>query len=97
MSIHFNGEIIEWRGPAPFYFVPVPKDTSDSISADAKLLSYGWGVIPVSAVVGKTEFTTSVIPRGGVFLLPIKNAVRLPEKLELGDLVSVEMKLSFVN
>jgi hypothetical protein len=26
VSVDFEGEIIEWRGPAPFLFVPIPDD-----------------------------------------------------------------------
>lgn len=93
MQFSFSGELIEWRGPAPFYFIAIPVSISNEIREDAKLLSYGWGVIPVRYRIGKTSFTTSLIPRDGVFLLPIKNAVRLPEKLKLGDLVSAEIEL----
>jgi hypothetical protein len=50
-------------------------------------------VIPVRGLIGVTEFTTSLIPRDGVFLLPVKNAVRLPEKLQLGELISAEIEL----
>ena len=85
--------MVEWRGPAPFYFVPIPIEISDEIKADAQLLSYGWGVIPVTAAIGKTRFATSLIPRDGVYLLPIKNAARLPEKLQLGQIVDVELTL----
>ncbi|MEY2946289.1 MAG: hypothetical protein RL243_1066, partial [Actinomycetota bacterium] len=42
-----------------------------------------------------TEFTTSLFPRDGVYLVPVKNAVRLPEKLELGDEVTVSLDIDF--
>lgn len=93
MRFSFSGELIEWRGPAPFYFIAIPASISNEIREDAKLLSYGWGVIPVRCRIGETSFTTSLIPRDGVFLLPVKNAVRLPEKLKLGDLISAEVEL----
>jgi hypothetical protein len=93
MQFSFSGELIEWRGPAPFYFAAIPSSISAEIREDAKLLSYGWGVIPVRGLIGVTEFTTSLIPRDGVFLLPVKNAVRLPEKLQLGELISAEIEL----
>jgi Domain of unknown function (DUF1905) len=40
-EFEFEGEIIEWRGPAPFYFVAVPSDLNEEIAALAKSLSYG--------------------------------------------------------
>lgn len=91
MHFEFAAQMIEWRGPAPFYFLPVPSDISAEIKELANQLTYGWGVIPLIATIGKTEFSTSLIPRNGAYLLPIKNAVRLPEKLELNDHIQVSL------
>ena len=93
MDFTFSAEMIEWRGPAPFYYLPIPKDICEEIKAAAKLLSYGWGVIPVTATIGKTTFTTSLFPKDGIYLVPIKNAVRLPENLELGMKARVKLSL----
>jgi hypothetical protein len=41
-EFEFSCELIEWRGPAPFYFVPMPAEMSTEIKALAKVLSYGW-------------------------------------------------------
>ena len=93
MDFTFSAEMIEWRGTAPFYYLPIPKDICEEVKAAAKLLSYGWGVIPVTATLGKTTFTTSLFPKDGIYLLPIKNAVRLPENLELGMKARVKLSL----
>ena len=95
MQLEFSNNMIEWRGPAPFYYVPVPPEESEMIRETARQTSYGWGVIPVRCVVGRTEFTTSLFPRDGVYLVPVKNAVRLPERLKLGDLVEVSLEIDF--
>jgi len=89
----FKGAIIEWRGPSPFYFVPVPAGPSKKIKALAAQLTYGWGVIPVLGKIGKTGFSTALIPKDGVYYLPIKNAVRFAEKLEVGVEVSVSISV----
>jgi hypothetical protein len=89
----FKGAIIEWRGPSPFYFVPVPAGPSKKIKALAAQLTYGWGVIPVLGKIGKTGFSTALIPKDGVYYLPIKNAVRFAEKLEVGAEVSVSISV----
>ena len=94
MQIKFSNQMIEWRGPAPFFYVPVPQELSDQIKQTAKLVSYGWGVIPVIGVIGQTAFTTSLFPKDGVYLVPVKNAVRLPEKLELGQTVAVSLEVN---
>jgi hypothetical protein len=89
----FKGAMIEWRGPSPFYFVPVPEVQSKKIKAMAAQLTYGWGVIPVLGKIGKTDFSTALIPKDGVYYLPIKNAVRFSEKLEVGSEVTVSIRL----
>jgi Domain of unknown function (DUF1905) len=91
VDLDFAGRVIEWRGPAPFYFVPVPPEESANIREVATIASYGWGVIPVEARIGAISFTTSLFPKDGGYLLPIKNAVRKPQGLTAGDTVTVEM------
>ncbi len=93
MNLKFSAEVIYWRGPAPFYFVPVPEGQSAKIKAEAARLTYGWGVIPVTVKIGKTEFTTSLFPKNGIYLVPIKNVVRLAEDLDVDDQVSVTLQL----
>ena len=91
MELEFSGEIIWWRGPSPYHFVPVPDEESAQIEAAKELVTYGWGVIPVTAQVGRTEFTTSLFPKDGRFLVPIKDRVRQTEALELGDVVDLRL------
>ena len=93
MKIKFQGVVIEWRGPSPFYFVPVPEVPSTKIKALAAQLTYGWGVIPVLGKIGNTEFSTALIPKEGVYYLSIKNAVRFAENLEVGAEVSVSISV----
>lgn len=94
MQFSITGKMFEWRGPAPFYFVAVPEEQSAEIKASESMLTYGWGVIPVEGRIGDTEFTTSLIPRQGVYLVPIKNMVRLPEKLSVGDEIEISLKFN---
>ena len=91
MELRISGEIIHWRGPAPFHFVAVPEAQSAAIEASSALTSYGWGCIPVEAQVGETTFTTSLFPKDGAYLVPIKVAVRRAEGLELGDVIDVRI------
>ena len=91
MQLRFSGTVIEWRGPAPYYFVPVPEQESSDIREVAAIATYGWGVIPVEARIGAVRFTTSLFPRTGAYLLPLKDAVRRPHGLTPGDEVAVEM------
>ena len=92
MEFRFSGEIWYWRGPSPFHFVTVPEEESLDIEAVSADLTYGWGVIPVSVRIGRTEFTTSLFPKDGRYIVPIKVAVRRAERLELGDIVTIDLR-----
>jgi hypothetical protein len=93
LELRFNGPVIEWRGPAPYHFVPVPDDECADIQAVAALVTYGWGVIPVAARIHEVTFETSLFPKDGGYLLPLKDAVRKPLAVSPGDDVSVEMTI----
>lgn len=91
LEFTFTGQVIEWRGPSPYYFVPVPDDESAEIHEVAAVATYGWGVIPVEARIGDTTFETSLFPKNGGYLLPLKDAVRKPQAIAADDEVEVEM------
>ena len=93
MQIEFSGKIIFWRGPAPWFFVKVPAKHSREIKAISNLVTYGWGVIPVHVQIGETEFTTSLFPKDGRYLVPIKASVRKAENLEKGDKVTIHFEI----
>ena len=91
MRLDFGGEIIHWRGPAPFHFVLIPEPQASELRECANELSYGWGCMTTRARIGRTDFSTAVIPKDGTFAVPIKVAVRRAEGLELGDTVHIRL------
>jgi len=93
MKISFANEVWYWRGPSPFHFLSVPEPESRKIKEVSSLITYGWGVIPVEARIGKTEWSTSLIPKNGVYLVPLKDMVRSSERLEIGDLIEIRLTL----
>ena len=93
MNIEFNGKIWFWRGPAPWYFVTVPAKQSRDLKAILGLVTYGWGMIPVDARIGNTEWKTSMFPKDGRYIVPIKASVRKAEDLEVGDKVTVRFEV----
>jgi hypothetical protein len=93
VELSFTGRVIEWRGPSPYFFVTVPDEQSADVREVAVAATYGWGVIPVEARIGGSVFTTSLFPRDGRYLLPLKTAVRTPQGLSAGDDVTVEMTI----
>jgi hypothetical protein len=93
LTVAFTGEIWHWRGPSPYHFVTVPQDQSDDLHELAGSVTYGWGMIPVSARVGDTLWETSLFPKDGLYITPLKDAVRRAEGLEVGDTIAVELSV----
>lgn len=93
MDLEFDGEIWQWRGPAPHYFVSVPAEHCDALRAASKLVSYGWGMIPVHVRIGGTEWKTSLFPKEGGYIVPIKAHVRKAEELAEGDVVTLGLQV----
>ncbi len=89
MDLAFSGPVWEWRGPAPYHFVTVPEAESGMIAAASEIVTYGWGMIPVTVVVGATEFTTSLWPKDGGYIVPLKDMVRKAECIAVGDEVGI--------
>jgi hypothetical protein len=95
VEIEFSGQVIEWRGPAPYYYLPLPDEAAEDVHEVAAMATYGWGVIPVTARLGDVDFETSLFPKDGGYLLPLKDAVRKPQGITVGDQVSVELTIKF--
>ena len=93
MDIEFSGEIWFWKGPAPWFFVTVPAEPSRDLKAISEFVTYGWGVIPVHVRIGKSEWQTSLFPKDGLYLVPIKASVRKAENLEEGDKVTIRLEV----
>jgi len=89
MRLTFTGELHYWRGPAPWYFITVPDDLCRDLRALSGLVSYGWGMIPVSATIGSTTWKTSLFPKDGRYLVPVKAWVRQSEHLDEGRTTTV--------
>lgn len=93
MDWEFEAEVFQWRGPAPYFFVATPAHVDEYLQAHLGELTYGWGVIPAQVRIGDTEVTTSLIPKDGVYLVPLKVALRRPEGIDDGDEVRVRLQV----
>jgi hypothetical protein len=96
VRFRFEATVIYWRGPSPFFFAPIPLHCATELRRAAKVVSYGWGVVPVTATVGGVAFTTSLFPKDDSYLLPLKAAVRRKANITAGDLVAVDMTIEAV-
>jgi hypothetical protein len=93
MELEFGGELYDWRGPAPYHFITVPEEACVGLRAVSGIVSYGWGMIPVKGRIGDTAFETSLFPKDGGYVVPIKDAVRHAEGLAVGDNVTLELSI----
>jgi hypothetical protein len=91
VDLAFNGEIWFWKGPAPWHFITVPDEQCGELEATSASVTYGWGMIPVTAQIGDTEWKTSLFPKDGRYIVPVKTWVRRAEELDLGDTVAVRL------
>lgn len=91
LTLRFETRLIHWRGPAPFFFAPLPVEHGIEIGRISKFVSYGWGVIPVEATIRGVLFRTSLFPKDETYLLPVKQEVRRRVGITAGDSVSVSM------
>jgi len=94
MDVQFDGEIWFWRGPSPYHFVTVPDEESAELHAASAFVTYGWGMIPVDARIGATGWKTSLFPKDGRYVVPLKDAVRRAEDLDVGDVVTIRLAVA---
>lgn len=85
MELEFTGELWFWRGPAPWFFITVPDEECLILKEESTFVSYGWGMIPVTARIGGTVWDTSLFPQDDRYVVPVKAAVRRAEQLDDGD------------
>jgi len=85
VRLEFSGEVWFWRGPSPFHFVTVPPAQSELIADLSASVTYGWGMIPCEVILGDTRWTTSLWPKDGGYIVPLKADVRRAEGVEVGD------------
>ena len=93
MELEFTDAVFEWRGPAPYHFVWVPEDDALVIQDVAAAITYGWGMIPVAVTIGTTTWKTSLWPKDGSYVVPLKDRARNAEGIALGDVVSVRLRI----
>jgi hypothetical protein len=89
-ELQFEGPVVEWRGPPPYFFVRVPDEEGEDVKLAAKGLEY-WGQVPVVAQIHGVEFRTAMWNKDGRYLLPVRADVRREAGVELDDVVAVAL------
>ncbi len=69
----------------------MPEPIAKEIKAHERMATYGWGMIPVEVTIGGTTWTTSLWPKDGLYVVPLKLAVRKAEGIEESDVVDLRL------
>jgi hypothetical protein len=91
VRLSFSGEVWYWRGPAPWYFVSIPDELCRDLHDLSGQVSYGWGMIPVTVTLGSSTWKTSLFPKDGRYVLPVRAQVRKNEDLDEGHTITVHL------
>jgi hypothetical protein len=94
-SYTFSAELWKFKGPDPWHFLSLPPEMADDIRAKYGDHAAGFGSIKVEAAIGSTNWNTSLFPDGarGTYMLPVKKAVRMAEKLDEGEVATVSLRI----
>ena len=87
------GEVVEWRGPSPYFFLPMSDEDSAEFKVEAAGMEY-WGQVSVRVRIGPTSFKTAVFPKDGHYLVPLRAEIRRIENLEEGSPVTATVELN---
>jgi len=93
----FDAELWLWdaRQGDSWVFVSLPEEASAEIREVAGALPRGFGSVRVNVTLGMTVWKTSIFPdaKAGVYVLPLKKAVRKAEGVEAGDTATLKVEL----
>jgi hypothetical protein len=94
MDFELEGRIVEWRGPAPYYFLRIPEEESADIKFAAQGIEY-WGQVPVVVRINGAEFTTALFPKDGCYLVPLKVAARQAAEIdvEVDEVLTIDLSV----
>ena len=69
----------------------LPADHAEAVHQVASSVTYGWGMVPVEVRIGRTGWRTSLFPKDGGYVLPLRDSVRKRETIQIDDVVHVEL------
>lgn len=81
--------------PAAWHFITITGDAAAALRVKSQGRKGGFGSVKVLARIGETEWSTSVFPAKELdgFMLPLKASVRKAEGVNVGDEVTVVLRV----
>jgi hypothetical protein len=95
-SLEFAAPLWRYPGAGGWHFVSLPPEISADITDLTAGTRRGFGSVRVAVTVGATSWRTSLFPdsKTGAYLLPVKKAVRVAERPDVGDRVRAVLQIS---
>jgi hypothetical protein len=69
------------------------KEQSEELDIYKRELTYGWGVIPCQVTLGAVTTNTSLFPKNGVYLVPLKDILRKPDGISVGHQITLSLQI----
>jgi hypothetical protein len=93
LNFEISTRLWKYQGKSAWHFITLPEKESDEVRFFAAAKKSAWGSIRVTATIGETTWMSSIFPDSsrGVYVLPVKAAVRKAEKLGDGDLITLQL------
>jgi Domain of unknown function (DUF1905) len=93
-NLRFSALLWMHHGEGGWPFVTLPPEAAHELRDSVPPRGPGFGAIRVTVTVGDTTWGTSVFPdtATGSFVLPVKKAVRVANRLVAGDEVQVLLR-----
>lgn len=94
-TFSIKSKVWVYPGETPWYFVTVPKKTTEEINFYFAHTKRGWGSLRVTATIGSTIWQTSIFPdkKTVCFMLPLKADVRKKEDITPGKTINLSLEL----
>lgn len=95
LTFEFATQLWESTSEAAWVFASLPAADADELNEKIPERR-GFGSIRVEASIGGTTWATSVFPdkSSGTYILPVKKSVRQEGRLNVGDEVTVKLRIA---
>ena len=95
LTYEFSAPVWKHSATGGWYFVSLPIESSEEIRQNMKWQEEGWGRMNTKAKIRETLWDTAIWydTKLGTYILPIKAVIRKKEKIEIGNILDVEITL----
>ena len=97
VKIHYTFESMLWQPASPggWHFISLPVEMAREIRDNSKWQEEGWGRMKAKAKIRETLWDTAIWydTKLNTYILPVKADIRKKEKIEIGNILDVEITL----